>query len=82
VLAEHPGPAGQTDRPRGPDGVTFIHAAGKACLAAMHRQGAEFIAADCLTKALVAEISQEFPAQLPVPEGKREGQPRRNRGAT
>ena len=38
-------------------GVTFIDAAGKACLAAMHRQGAEFLAADCLTKAVVAEIS-------------------------
>ena len=37
--------------------VTFIDAAGKACLAAMHRQGAEFIAADCLTKAIVAEIT-------------------------
>jgi ABC-type transporter Mla MlaB component len=39
-------------------GVTFIDAAGKACLAAMHRQGAEFIAADCLTKAVVAEITR------------------------
>ena len=39
-------------------GVTFIDAAGRACLAAMHRQGAEFIAPDCLTKAVVAEIAQ------------------------
>ena len=39
-------------------GVTFIDDAGKACLAAMHRQGAELIAADCLTKAVVAEITQ------------------------
>ena len=39
-------------------GVTFIDAAGRTCLAALHRQGAEFIAADCLTKAVVAEISQ------------------------
>ena len=39
-------------------GVTFIDAAGQACLAAMHRQGAEFIAADCLTKAAVAEITR------------------------
>jgi anti-anti-sigma regulatory factor len=38
-------------------GVTFIDAAGEACLAAMHRQGVEFVAADCLTKAIVAEIS-------------------------
>ena len=36
--------------------VTSIDAAGRACLAAMHRQGAEFVAADCLTKAVVAEI--------------------------
>jgi anti-anti-sigma regulatory factor len=39
-------------------GVTFVDAAGQACLAAMHRQGAEFIAPDCLTKAVVAEITQ------------------------
>ncbi len=39
-------------------GVTFIDAAGKACLATMHRQGAEFIAAGCLTKDIVAEVSQ------------------------
>jgi anti-anti-sigma regulatory factor len=38
-------------------GVTFIDAAGKAYLAAMHRLGAEFVAADCLTKAIVAEIT-------------------------
>ena len=44
-------------------GVTFIDDAGKACLAAMHRQGAEFVAADCLTKAIVAEITQ-----TPVPD--------------
>ena len=39
-------------------GVTSIDAAGQACLAALHRQGAEFVAADCLTKAIVAEITQ------------------------
>ncbi len=39
-------------------GVTFIDDAGKACLAAMGRQGAEFIAADCATNALLAEITQ------------------------
>lgn len=43
-------------------GLTSLDDAGKACLAAMHRQGAEFIAADCLTKAIVAEITQ---ASLP-----------------
>ena len=39
-------------------GVTAIDAAGRACLVALHRQGAEFIAADCLTKAIVDEIRQ------------------------
>src|SRR4051812_18905201 len=39
-------------------GATFIDAAGKAFLAAVHRQGAEFVAADCLTKAIVAEITK------------------------
>jgi ABC-type transporter Mla MlaB component len=48
-------------------GVTFIDAAGKAYLAAMHRQGAEFIAADCLTKAIVAEIAKAPPNLDPSP---------------
>ena len=39
-------------------GVTFIDEAGKACLAAMYVQGAELVAADCLTKDIVAEIRQ------------------------
>ena len=39
-------------------GVTFIDDAGKACLAAMHSQGAEFVANDCLTKDVVEEIAQ------------------------
>jgi hypothetical protein len=38
--------------------VTYIDVAGKDCLAAMHRQGAEFIAADVLTKDIVAEITR------------------------
>jgi hypothetical protein len=38
-------------------GVTSLDAEGQACLAALHRQGAEFVAADCLTKAVVAEIT-------------------------
>jgi hypothetical protein len=53
-------------------GVTFIDAAGKAYLTAMHRQGAEFVAADCLTKAVVAEITN-----APIPDcgpPKREGE--------
>lgn len=37
-------------------GVTHIDAAGRTRLAEMHKQGAEFIAGDCLTKAIVAEI--------------------------
>ena len=44
-------------------GVTFIDDAGKAYLAALHRLGAEFVAADCLTKALVAEITK-----VPLPD--------------
>ncbi len=39
-------------------GVTFVNAEGKACLAALHRQGAEFLATDCLTRAIVVEITQ------------------------
>ncbi len=44
-------------------GVTFINDAGKACLSAMHRQGAQFVAPDCLTKAVVDEICQGRPEQ-------------------
>lgn len=40
-------------------GVTYIDSAGKARLAQMHEQGAEFIAGDCVTKAVVAEIVGE-----------------------
>jgi hypothetical protein len=40
-------------------GITFVDAAGKSRLAAMHRQGAEFIAADCMTRAIAAEITQK-----------------------
>jgi ABC-type transporter Mla MlaB component len=47
-------------------GVTFIDDAGKAYLAAMHRLGAEFVAADCLTKAVVAEITK-----APIPDCER-----------
>jgi hypothetical protein len=42
-------------------GVTFVDAAGRARLAAMHRNGAEFVAADCLMKAIVDEIGAEQP---------------------
>jgi len=51
-------------------GVTFIDDAGKAYLAAMHRLGAEFVATDCLTKAVVAEITKApMPDGRPQPEG-------------
>jgi len=36
--------------------VTYIDAVGRAQLAEMHEQGARFIAGDCMTKAVVAEI--------------------------
>ena len=39
-------------------GVTFVDAEGQACLVALHHQGAELVAADCLTKAIVAEIAE------------------------
>ena len=45
-------------------GVTFIDDAGKACLAAMQYQGAEFVAADCMTKAILAEITD-----IPLSDG-------------
>src|SRR5258708_6547994 len=65
-----------------PPGVTSINWAGKACLAVLHGQGAEFVAADCLTKAIVAEITE-----APLPDcaglkGKGEARPKRHRGAT
>ena len=52
-------------------GVTFIDAAGKAYLAAMHRLGAEFVAADCLMKAVVARITSAGVPDFggPKPEG-------------
>ncbi|MGE3165007.1 MAG: hypothetical protein AB7O52_08875 [Planctomycetota bacterium] len=37
-------------------GVTFVDAAGKAQLRGMYLQGAEFVADDCLMKAIVSEI--------------------------
>jgi anti-anti-sigma regulatory factor len=55
VLTRQPEPILRVDL----TGVTFIEEAGKACLAALHRDGAEFVAADCLTKAIVAEITEQ-----------------------
>jgi hypothetical protein len=37
--------------------ATSVDATGRDCLAAMYRRGAEFVAADCLMKAVVAEIT-------------------------
>jgi ABC-type transporter Mla MlaB component len=51
-------------------GMTSVDAAGEALLASLHRQGADLVAADCLTKALVAEITRESPPD-PVPPGRR-----------
>ena len=42
-------------------GVTYIDAEGKALLARMHRDGAELIAAGCLTKSIVEEILRTGP---------------------
>ena len=39
-------------------GVTFVDTEGEACLVALHHQGAELVAGDCLTKAIVDEITQ------------------------
>jgi hypothetical protein len=63
-------------------GVTFVDAAGKACLSAMHRQGAEFVAADCLTRAIVDEITCGPLPDCPGTKGEGESPPERNRGAT
>ena len=38
-------------------GVSYVDAAGKKFLAARHAQGAELIAAGCLMRAMVAEIT-------------------------
>ena len=63
-------------------GITFTDAAGKAFLAAMHRQGAEFVAADCLTKAVVAEITSAPLPDCGRPKRQGESLAQRDRGAT
>ena len=55
--------------------VTSIDAAGQACLAALHRQGAEFVATDCLTRAVVAEITQAPLLDCGSPNGEGESRP-------
>jgi anti-anti-sigma regulatory factor len=54
ALARRPLPALRVDL----TGLTFMSATGKACLAALRRQGAELFAADELTESVVAEIIQ------------------------
>jgi hypothetical protein len=49
-------------------GVTFIDAAGKEILAVLHAQGAELIAAGCLTRAIVAEIQNASHTSASVEE--------------
>ena len=58
-------------------GVTFIDEAGKACLADMHRQGAEIVTADCLTSEIVAGIIQSARAAGAGPNGSAEDPPER-----
>jgi hypothetical protein len=41
----------------------------------MHRQGAEFVAADCLMKAVVAEITREPHPDCASPSGAGESPP-------
>jgi len=49
--------------------VNFIDAAGRELLAEMHRQGVELVAAGCMTRAIVAEITagQSGPTNRPGP---------------
>ena len=56
-------------------GVTFVDPTGVGCLAAMHRQGAEFVAADCLTKAIVDEITSAPVPDSGRPDGEGESPP-------
>ena len=53
TLAAHPRPAVRFDLTE----VTFIDAAGKDFLAARHAQGAQLVAAGCLMRAIVAELT-------------------------
>src|SRR5262245_24284044 len=50
-------------------GLTSIDAAGKAFLAAMHTEGAEFLASGCLMRAVVAEITDAPAPGRGCPEG-------------
>ena len=52
TLAGRPGPVVRVDL----KGVTYLDAAGKAALAALHARGAGLVAAGCAMNAVVAEI--------------------------
>lgn len=54
-------------------GVTSIDEAGRACLAKLHRLGAEFITADCLIDAIVSEIVQSV-EKSSIPSGQDAGE--------
>ena len=56
-------------------GVTFLDAAGKEFLAALYARGAEFVAAGCAMKAVVAEVTG---APLPAHGGLEEKDERRS----
>jgi hypothetical protein len=78
ILAGHRRPSVRFDL----TDVTFIDADGRAYVAAMHRQGAQFVAADCLTRAIVAQITSG-----PIPDRRRprrggKSQTQLSRGAT
>jgi hypothetical protein len=60
--------------------ITYIDAAGRDCLATLYRHGAKFVCADCVTHAVVDEITQ-----APVSDSERRlgsGVQDPNRGAT
>ena len=50
-------------------GVTYIDAEGKALLVRMHREGAELIAAGCLTRCIVEEITRSGPFDKATSQG-------------
>jgi anti-anti-sigma regulatory factor len=54
--ATHPVDPGRAER-IDLTGVTYVDDSGKKLLAALYAEGAEFVAAGCLMKAIVAEIT-------------------------
>ena len=74
ALAAQPAPTVQVDL----TAVTFIDAAGKALLTLMAEHGAELVAVECLTKAIVEDITRgRLP---PVDSGITTGGPCSRRG--